>query len=303
MVAAGRMSDDQAAAAATVPSGRARVAGIIGWPVAHSLSPRLHGFWLHRYELDGAYVPMAVRPGRLREALAALAVLGFAGANVTIPHKEDAFSTVDEVADIAKRIGAVNTVIVDPDGRGRVIGTNTDAFGFSENLKQSCPGWIAGTGPAVILGAGGAARAVAVALLDAGVRELRLINRDAARAERLAATLAGEASVRVWSWREREAALADAGLLVNATSLGMAGHPELELDLAALPTVAVVADVVYVPLRTRLLERAAAAGHRIVDGLGMLMHQARPAFHLWYGMDPEVTPALRRHLERGLTEP
>ncbi len=276
-------------------TGAAKIAGVIGWPIAHSLSPRLHGFWLRHYQIDGAYVPMAVRPERLKEALAALVALGFTGANITIPHKEAAFAALDDVSEEALRIGAVNTVVVGP--LGRLVGSNTDAFGFFENLTASCPKWRATAGPAVVLGAGGGARAVAAALLDAGAPEIRLINRDQARAERIAAawTLS-----RITIHTDRTAALASANLLVNTTSLGMSGHPPLDIDLTPLPTPAPVCDIVYMPLTTLLLAQAAARGHPTVDGLGMLLHQARPGFRAWFGVDPEVTPALRAHLEQAL---
>lgn len=278
-------------------SGQTRVAGVIGWPVGHSLSPRLHGYWLRHYRIDGAYVPLPVHPDRLGDALSGLAALGFVGANVTIPHKEQAWAAVDDRSAIATRVGAVNTVIVT--ATGRLFGTNTDAFGFLENLKDGAPGWRPDAGPAVVLGAGGAARAVAVALLDAGVAALRLVNRDAHRAERLAAALDSRA-IEVRPWPERASALADAALVVNATSLGMGGHPELDLDLAGLSDEAVVNDIVYVPARTRLLEQAAARGLVAVAGLGMLLHQARPAFRAFFGVEPEVTADLRRHLEQAL---
>lgn len=281
-------------------SGAARVAGVIGWPVGHSLSPRLHGFWLDRYRIDGAYVPMAVRPGSLGRALSGLAALGFVGANVTIPHKEEACAMVDDVSDLARRIGAVNTIVVRTDGR--LFGTNTDTIGFIANLEAGCPGWRADGGPAVLLGAGGAARAVAVALLDAGAPALVIVNRDQARAERLALDL-GSQTVGVRPWTQRAGALEGAALLVNATSLGMAGKPVLDLELSALPTEAVVTDIVYIPLLTPLLAAAAARGNRIVDGLGMLLHQARPGFKAWFGVDPEVTAELRRHVEHGLPPP
>jgi shikimate dehydrogenase len=281
----------------TALSGAARVAGVIGWPIAHSLSPRLHGFWLDRYRVDGAYVPLAVKPGVLGRALSGLSALGFAGANITIPHKEDACALVDEVSDLALRIGAVNTIVVRSDGR--LFGTNTDAFGFIANLEAGCPGWRADAGAAVLLGAGGASRAIAVALIDAGAPALISVNRDQARAERLAADLGG-APVRVQPWARRTEALAGAGLLVNATSLGMAGKPPLDLDLAALPADAIVTDIVYAPLFTPLLAAAAARGNRTVDGLGMLLHQARPAFQAWFGIDPEVSSELRRHVEQSL---
>jgi shikimate dehydrogenase len=278
-------------------SGAARVAGVIGWPIAHSLSPRLHGFWLARHRVDGAYVPLAVRPGMLARAMSGLSALGFAGANVTIPHKQEACSLVDEVSDLALRIGAVNTVVVR--GDGRLFGTNTDAFGFIANLETGCPGWRADAGAAVLLGAGGAARAIAVALLDAGTPALVIVNRDQGRAERLAAEL-GSRAVRVQPWGKRTEALAEATLLVNATSLGMAGKPPLEVDLAALPMQAVVTDIVYTPLLTPLLAAASSRGNRTVDGLGMLLHQARPAFRAWFGIDPEVNRELRRYVEQGL---
>jgi shikimate dehydrogenase len=271
-------------------SGRSRVAGIIGWPVAHSRSPRLHGYWLRCYGIDGAYVPLPVRPERFVEALPALPLLGFAGANVTVPHKEAALAAVDRVSPEARRIGAVNTIVIAADGT--LEGRNTDGFGFSENLRTALPGWSAAAGPAVLLGAGGAARAVAVALLDAGAPEVRLANRTADRAERLAADIGGP--IRVVGWDDRAAALADAALLVNTTTLGMTGQPPLDLPLGRLPPSAVVNDVVYAPLETALLASAHRRGNPVVDGLGMLLHQARPAFAAWFGVEPEVTPELRR---------
>jgi len=271
-------------------SGRSRVAGIIGWPVTHSRSPRLHGFWLRRYGIDGAYVPLPVQPERFAEALRALPLLGFAGANVTVPHKEAALASVDRASREARHIGAVNTIVVAADGT--LEGRNTDGFGFSENLRDALPGWSAVAGPAVLLGAGGAARAVAVALLDAGAPEVRLANRTAERAERLAADIGGP--IRVVGWDDRTAALADASMLVNTTTLGMAGQPPLDLPLDRLPPTAVVNDIIYAPLETALLAAARRRGNPVVDGLGMLLHQARPAFCAWFGVEPEVTPELRR---------
>lgn len=262
----------------------------MGWPVSHSRSPRLHGYWLRRYGVDGAYIPLPVRPADFATALLALPKLGFVGANVTVPHKEAALATVDRANAEARRIGAVNTVIVAADGA--LEGRNTDGFGFVENLRGSIQDWQAAAGPAVIIGAGGAARAIAVALLDAGAPLLRLVNRTADRAERLAADING--SAHVYDWADRTRALADAALLVNTTTLGMTGEPPLELDLEGLPTAAVVNDVVYSPLDTPLLAAARARGNRAVDGLGMLLHQARPGFAAWFGVEPEVTPELRR---------
>jgi len=272
------------------PTGRSRLAGVIGWPVAHSRSPRLHGYWLRRYGIDGTYVPLPVHPERIAAALRALPVLGFAGANVTVPHKEAALAAVDRTTAEARRIGAVNTIVVADDGT--LDGRNTDAFGFTENLHAAVPAWSAKAGSAVILGAGGSARAVAVALAEAGAPEIRLVNRTPERAERLAADLRGP--FRVMAWSDRTAALADAALLVNTTTLGMSGQPPLDLSLDRLPDTAVVNDIVYAPLETALLAAARARGNRAVDGLGMLLHQARPGFAAWFGVEPEVTPELRR---------
>ncbi len=277
-------------------TGGARVAGIMGWPIRHSLSPRLHGHWLRRYDIDGAYVPLAVAPDRLEVALRALPALGLRGVNLTIPHKEPALALVDGLTDAAARIGAVNTVVVGADGR--LHGDNTDGYGFLASLRAARPDWRADAGPAVVLGAGGAARAIVAVLLDEGVPELRLLNRTKERAERLAATLGGP--VRVIDWEDRAAALDGAALLVNTSSLGMHGQAPLELDLAALPPTALVTDVVYVPLETSLLAAARARGNLVVDGLGMLLHQARPGFRAWFGVDPEVDDELRRVVLAGL---
>lgn len=286
------MRDD----ADVIVSGKARLAGVVGWPVAHSVSPRLHNYWLERLSIDGAYVPLAVRPEDFAEALRLLPRMGFAGVNVTVPHKEAALAAVDEAEPLARSIGAVNTVVVRPDGG--LLGRNTDAFGFLENLRSGAPHWHPAHKPAVVVGAGGAARAVCVALLDAGVPEIRLVNRTAGRAEALADAL-GEQIILV-PWAERAAALDRAALLVNATTLGMEGQPPLDLDLGGLAPDAVVTDVVYTPLETPLLEAAAARGNPTVDGLGMLIHQARPGFEAWFGVAPEVTPELRAFLAQAL---
>ncbi len=269
-------------------SARAKLAGVMGWPVTHSLSPRLHGFWLERYRIDGAYLPLAVAPERFERALRGLADAGFRGVNLTLPHKRAGLAVCHQVEPLAERIGAVNTVVFED---GRLEGRNTDAFGFLENLRQGAPAWDATAGPALVLGAGGAARAVAAALLDAGAPELRLSNRTAARVETLAGAL-GARAVPV-PWEKRADALDGLALLVNATSLGMAGHPGLDLDLDPLPASALVTDIVYTPLETPLLARARARGNSAVDGLGMLLHQARPGFEAWFGVAPEVTAELR----------
>lgn len=281
-------------------SGKARLAGVMGWPVGHSLSPRLHGYWLERYGIDGAYVPLPVRPEDVELAFAALPRLGFLGWNVTVPHKEAAFRLVQAHDAAAARMGAVNTVLVREGGS--LLGCNTDGLGFMASLRAQAPGWSPAAGPAAILGTGGAARAIAVALLEAGVPALRLTNRTPERAEALALDLAPLGRpVETLPWAARgQAFLEGAALLVNATSLGMAGQPPLELDLAALPPTAVVADLVYVPLRTGLLAAAAARGHVTVDGLGMLLHQAVPGFAHWGGVVPEVGEGLRACVLAGL---
>ncbi len=273
-------------------SGHARLAGILGWPVAHSRSPRLHGFWLERHGIDGAYVPLPVRPERFAEAVRSLVDLGFRGANVTIPHKEAAFAVCDEVAPFARRAGAVNTLVFREDGR--IEGSNTDGYGFLESIREAVPGWRADRGPAVLLGAGGSARAVAAALLEAGCPRVTLVNRTRARAEALAQALGGPIDVA------ERAPLEEAALLVNTTSLGMQGQPPLAIDLAPLPAGAVVADLVYVPLETPLIAAARARGLSAVGGLGMLLHQARPGFARWFGVDPQVDTALREFVAAGI---
>jgi shikimate dehydrogenase len=265
-------------------SGHARLAGVLGWPVSHSRSPRLHGHWLGTLGIDGAYLPLPVHPDGFVAAVKALASLGFRGANVTIPHKVAAFAVCDVVDDTARRAGAVNTLVFRD---GRIEGSNTDGFGFLENIRDHLPGWDAAAGPAVVLGAGGAARAIAAALLDAGCPRLTLVNRSRERAEALARDLGGPVGVA------EVPPLGEAALLVNTTSLGMQGHPPLALDLAPLPGAAVVADIVYVPLETPLLAAARARGLRAVEGLGMLLHQARPGFEAWFGAAPRVDAALR----------
>ena len=269
-------------------TGRSRVAGVLGWPVAHSRSPRLHGYWLDRHGIDGAYVPLPVAPEDLVDAVRALPRLGFMGANVTVPHKQGVVAACDRLDDHARRLGAVNTLVVDGSD---VEGRNTDGVGFLNNLRQGAPDWDPTAGPAVVLGAGGAARAVVVALSDAGVPEVRLANRTRDRAEALAGALGGP--VTVVDWSAAAEALAGANLLVNTTSLGMAGHGPLEIDLGALPATALVNDIVYQPLETDLLARARARGNVTVDGIGMLLHQAVPGFEAWFGVRPEVTEALR----------
>lgn len=272
------------------------LAGVMGWPVAHSRSPLIHGHWIAEHGLRGAYVPLAVQPAQLEQALRALPVLGFAGCNLTIPHKVQALTILDAIDPIAQRIGAVNTVVVQADGSLR--GTNTDAFGYIESLREAQPAWVAAQGPAVVLGAGGASRAVLCALIDAGVPLIRLCNRDAGKAQALAQEFG--AQVQALPWGERHAALESAALLVNTTSLGMHGQDALDIRLDALPPKAVVSDIVYVPRITPLLAAAQARGNPIAEGLGMLLHQARPAFAAWFGPLPAISETLLQTVRRTL---
>ncbi len=270
-----------------------RLAGVAGWPVAHSRSPLLHNHWLKKHHLPGAYVYLPIAPSKLEVALRGLPALGFAGCNVTIPHKIEAMKLVDHVDPVARRIGAINTIVVEPDGS--LAAHNTDVFGFLQCLQEGRPEWRAGGGPAVVVGSGGGTRAVVVALADAGVPEIRVVNRTDDRARALADEFAGP--VRAHAWRERHDVLAGATLMVNTTSQGMKGQPPLDVDLSALPRDAVVCDIVYTPLETPLLAAANARGHPTVGGLGMLLHQARPGFEWWFGMRPEVTAELRSMIE------
>jgi shikimate dehydrogenase len=277
----------------TILSGNARLAGITGWPVGHSRSPRLHGFWLERHGIDGAYVPLRIEPAHYPAAIRGLMRSGFAGVNVTIPHKVAAFAISDTVEDSARRAGAVNTLVFE---NGCIKGSNTDGWGFLENLRSS--GVDPATGPALILGAGGSTRAIAAALLDLGVN-VTIANRTRARSEQLAAELPGLAVI---NWDARSIALPDHALLVNTTSLGMIGHDPLEIDLDRAVDRLTVADIVYVPLETPLLAAARARRIRCVDGLGMLLYQAVPGFRTWFGVDPTVDDALRRFVAADLLE-
>jgi shikimate dehydrogenase len=269
-------------------SGKAMLAGVIGWPVAQSLSPALHGFWLAEHGVDGAYVPLAVRREEFATALWGLRLAGFRGVSVTVPHKEAAFALATRHDGDALRAGAVNQLVFDGE---EILGLNTDVAGLAASLEGVA---VAGK-PVMLLGAGGAARAAVLALERLGASEIRIVNRNPARARTLA-SLSGRA-VAVQAW---EGAAKDVALVVQATSAGMKGAPPLDIALEGLPKDAVICDIVYNPLRTEFLERARAAGLKTVDGLGMLMHQAVPAFRAFYGVEPKVTPALRRALEEKL---
>lgn len=277
-------------------SGQAKIAGVMGWPVAHSLSPRLHGFWLDHHGVDGAYIPIPVSPDDIDTVIKTLPKLGFRGANVTVPHKIAAFNAADQLSPAAQAIGAVNTLVCREDGS--IFGDNTDGYGFIANLKAGAPTWNASARPALVLGAGGAARAVVWSLLDAGVPKVTLTNRTQEKAEIIANDMSGD--VTVIPWKEREDAVQGAGLIVNTTTLGMTGKPALELNITNAAATPVVTDIVYVPLQTPLLRDAAAVGCQVVDGLGMLLHQAVPGFEAWFGVRPDVTSALRDHVLAGL---
>jgi shikimate dehydrogenase len=269
------------------------LAGVMGDPVMHSRSPKLHNYWLAKYGLTGIYVPLAITAANLRAALRALSALGFSGCNLTIPHKEAALDIVDKLDPLARRIGAVNCVVVAPDGS--LEGRNHDGFGYIESVREAQPEWRADTGPIVVIGAGGGARAVLVSLIDQGAREIRLVNRTLARGKALAGDLGGP--ITALAWEEREAALEGAVMLINATNQGMLGERPLDLALDRLPVRALVSDIVYIPRETALLGAARRRGNTTVNGLGMLLHQARPAFHAWFGIMPEVTPELRAMIE------
>jgi shikimate dehydrogenase len=271
---------------------------VIGWPVAHSRSPVIHRYWLKQYGIDGAYEKEAVRPEDLERFLQQLWTKGYVGANVTLPHKEAALRAARSADEAAITIGAANTLWLDPDGR--LHACNTDAYGFMTNLNAQAPQWNEGLGAAMVLGAGGAARAVVYGLIKAGVPRILLANRTRARAESLAAAFGPK--VEVVDWEARNRPLASCGLLVNTTSLGMTGEAPLDIALSAMPSNAVVADIVYVPLETPLLAAARARGLATVDGLGMLLHQAVPGFERWFGVGPEVTPALRADVAASLGE-
>ncbi len=268
---------------------RIPLAGVIGSPIAHSLSPRLHGHWLKTYGIAGYYIPMDVAGDDLETVLRALPKAGFVGCNVTIPHKEAVLALADVVTDRAALIGAANTLIFRKDGR--IHADNTDGYGFIANLRQNAPGWDPASGPAAVMGAGGAARAVIASLLEVGVPEIRLANRTRARAEALRQEFG--ARIVVHDWVQAGNMMEDAVTVVNSSSLGMTGKPEFRVPLDALSPKAVVTDLVYAPLRTRLLEEAAAIGCTTVDGLGMLLHQAAPAFERWFGIRPDVDQRAR----------
>jgi shikimate dehydrogenase len=266
------------------------MAGVMGWPVAHSRSPTIHNHWIRQYGLHGAYGLFPVQPGTLEAAIRGLPALGLAGCNVTIPHKVDAMKLMDMVDPLALRMGAINTIVVTPEGA--LHGFNNDGFGYIQCLRDAQPDWRADAGPATVLGAGGAARAVVLSLLDQGANEIRLVNRTRSKAQALADEFG--AGVKVYGWSERNEALSDIALLINTTNQGMHGQPDLDIVLDRLPATALVSDAIYIPLETPLLAAARLRGNPTVNGLGMLLNQARPAFKAWFGVLPEITPELHQ---------
>ncbi|MCP3460215.1 shikimate dehydrogenase [Bradyrhizobium sp. CCGUVB23] len=269
------------------------LAGIIGMPVAHSRSPVIHNYWLNAHGIRGVYVPLAVQPERLKDALPGLVALGFRGCNVTMPHKQTAMALLARVNDTARRIGAVNTIVVEEDGT--LSGFNNDGNGFVQSLRDAREDWRADEGPILLLGAGGASRAVVVALLENGAREILIANRTADKAEALAKEFG--ANVRTVAWADRSAAVADKALVVNCTDRGMVGKDALEIDLSRLKPSTLVADLIYTPLETRFLAEARTRGCKTVNGLGLLLNQARIAFKAWFGVMPDVTPDLIKAIE------
>jgi len=273
-----------------------KLAGVMGWPIAHSRSPSIHNHWIKQYGLNGAYVLLPVDPVNLKDALKGLSALGFAGCNLTIPHKVMALPLVDRINDTARRMGAINTIVVEADGS--LSGYNNDGFGYIQSLLDAQPDWRADAGPALIMGAGGAARAVIVSLAEQGAKDIRVCNRTDSHAQDLATEFSAEfahnlgTQVTFVPWAKRHDAVADVALLVNTTSQGMGNNPPLDVNLTQLPVTALVSDVVYIPMLTPLLAAAQARGNPTAGGLGMLLHQARPAFQRWFGVMPEVTPEL-----------
>jgi shikimate dehydrogenase len=265
------------------------LAAVLGDPIAHSRSPRLHGHWLARYGIAGHYIPLHVRAADLAQTLALLPRLGFVGANVTLPHKEAVLTLAHGVTPLARRIGSANTLTFGPDG---ILADNTDAHGFTWNILGAMPDWAPRT--VALIGAGGASRAVVVALKDRGVQETRITNRNPDRANGLAA----EFGLTPVPWSNRAAMLAGCDTLINATTQGMSGQPPLDLPLDDLPRAALVTDLIYTPLETPLLAAARARGNPVVDGLGMLLHQAAPGFARWFGRMPEVDADLRQAVLR-----
>jgi len=266
-----------------------KLAGVMGWPITQSRSPILHNYWIEKYNLNGRCVPLAVKPERLTHAIRGLPALGFRGCNLTMPHKQFAMTMVDSLTDTAIRIGAINCIVVDDDGK--MSGTNNDGNGYVLSVQEVAPHWKPSDGPIAILGAGGAARAIIVALLERGAKEVRVINRTFDKAVALAKEF--HPVIKSMPWDKRSDAIDDVTLLVNATNQGMIGKPVLDISRDKLSSRTLVSDLIYVPPETAFLAAAKARGNVTINGLGMLLHQARPAFQAWFGILPEITRELR----------
>jgi shikimate dehydrogenase len=273
------------------------MAGVMGWPVMHSRSPLMHNHWFAQEKLNGVYVPLAIHPNQLEGALRGLFPLGFSGCNLTIPHKQNAMSVVDEVDAVAQKMGAISCVTVKEGGR--LVGTNNDAAGFIRNVKEFKPHWNAAQGPIVVIGAGGGSRAVCQGLIQEGAEEIRLVNRSLERAQTVMAELG--APIHAHPWSDRADLMAGASMVVNTTSQGMVGQTPLDIQLDLLPTHALVTDIVYTPLETPLLKQARLRGNETLDGLGMLLHQGPLGWKAWFGIEPKVTPELRALIVQSLT--
>jgi shikimate dehydrogenase len=278
-------------------SERFLLAGVMGWPVMHSRSPRLHNYWFQEHHLAGTYVPLAIPPAGLEAALRALHPLGFAGCNLTLPHKQEALKWVDEADPVSKSIGAISCVIVRADGS--LAGPNNDCYGFVQSIRDQHPGWRADAGPAVVIGAGGGARAVCYALAEQGAREIRLVNRTSDRARKIEDDFGDP--IKAQPWEQRGELLDGAAIVVNTTSQGMLGQSALDLKLDRLPGGALAMDIIYIPLETPFLQAARRRGNPTINGLGMLLHQGRPAWRAWFGIEPAVTAELRAFMEESIT--
>jgi shikimate dehydrogenase len=272
------------------------LAGVMGQPVMHSRSPMLHNYWFAQQGMAGSYVPLAIAPEGLAAALRALQPLGFSGCNLTIPHKQEAMKMVDEVDAAARKIGAISCVTVRADGT--LLGSNNDAFGFIRNVREAQPAWRADAGPVVVIGAGGGSRAVCYGLMLEGAKEIRLVNRNFERAEGVAQDFGSP--IKAYPWEQRHDLLAGAAMVVNTTSQGMVGQTPLDITLDKLPTTALAADIVYIPLETPFLTAARLRGNPTVNGLGMLLHQGPLAWKAWFGIEPAVTKELRALVEKSL---
>ena len=272
------------------------LAGVMGQPVMHSRSPMLHNYWFAQQGMAGTYVPLAIAPEGLAAALRALQPLGFSGCNLTIPHKQEAMKIVDEVDAAARKIGAISCVTVRADGT--LLGSNNDAFGFIRNVREAQPAWRADAGPIVVIGAGGGSRAVCYGLMLEGAKEIRLVNRNVERARTIAQDFGSP--IKAYPWEQRHDLLEGAAMVVNTTSQGMVGQTPLDIALDKLPTTALAADIVYIPLETPFLEAARLRGNPTVNGLGMLLHQGPLAWQAWFGIEPAVTKDLRALVEKSL---